>query len=362
MPALVGGFGNNTKFTILSIYNELQFYQSSQVLNIKNGQIPTSTTTFIDQKKSELSKNHNVKSQLGPYLAGLIEGDGTFAVHDTKSTANKYKPMILVVFKSADLPLAQYLQNITKSGTVYLKPNRGYVLWQIQDIVGVYNIVNIINGYMRTPKIEALHRTINWINDYIKNNEKSKLPSTQLILSKIKPVECKHLSEATIDSNAWLSGFTDADGNFSINIHKRSNKNLTRVQLYYRLEIRQNYHRLDLEGNKVSYFSIMSILGTYFGVNVISKSRIVKEKQYYSFTIIAHNKNSLLKVTEYFNKFPLLSSKYLDYKDWEYVLNLQKANSFTTSYLDKALNISKNFNSTRTVYNWEHLNNCYLNQ
>ena len=73
--------------------------------------------------------------------------------------------MIIIVFKLADLPLAEYLQELTNSGTVYRKSERGYVLWQIQDIIGVYTIVNIINGYMRTPKIEALHRAIFWYKD-----------------------------------------------------------------------------------------------------------------------------------------------------------------------------------------------------
>jgi len=35
---------------------------------------------------------------------------------------------------------------------------------------------------MRTPKIESLHLTINWIHDYINNN--SKLTKIQNILSK----------------------------------------------------------------------------------------------------------------------------------------------------------------------------------
>lgn len=103
---------------------------------------------------------------------------------------------------------------------------------------------------MRTPKIEALHRTISWLNLYIEQNRDSKFKVTKSILSQIKPLEIKPLDNSSIDSNAWLSGFTDADGNFSINIHQRKNKNLTRVQLFYRLELRQNYHRLDSEEKK----------------------------------------------------------------------------------------------------------------
>ena len=339
MPALVGGFGN---IKIKNYENKFKYNLKKYTMSHKNVE--------------------KVNFNLGPYLAGLIEGDGTFAIHDKQSTAKKYRPMIIIVFKKADLPVAKYLQNLTQCGTVYLKQNRGYVLWQIQDIVGVYTIISIINGYMRTPKIEALHRAIHWYNNYIINNKESKLPSTKSILSKINPLEIKPLDNSNIDSNAWLTGFTDADGNFSINIQLRSNKNLTRVQLFYRLEIRQSYHRSESEENKVSYYKIMSILSEYLAVNVFSRNRIIKDRHFYSYIVMAHNKNSKLKLIEYFNKYPLISSKYLDYLDWLHIFNLQQTHSLTTLYLEEAIKIRKNFNSTRTTYTWDHLNNCYLSK
>lgn len=321
------------------------------------------TVGVVDIKK--------LKSQIGSYLAGLIEGDGTIAVHNPKSNSTKFSPKIIIVFKKADLPLAKFLQNLTKCGQILIKPERGYVLWQIQDIVSVYTIISIINGFMRTPKIEALKRTIDWINNYILINNKNEklllLPtkygrsstygSTKLILNNISMLEFKPLDDSPIDSNAWLSGFTDADGNFSINIHKRTNKNSTRVQLYYRLEVNQNYHKLDTEGNKVSFFPIMSKIGLFLGVTVYSRSRVIKDKIYYSFIIVSHNKLSNSKICDYFNKYPLLSSKFLDYKDWNHILNLQNFNKTTTSYLDKAIKIKTDFNKTRTTFIWDHLHN-----
>jgi hypothetical protein len=100
----------------------------------------------------------------------------------------------------------------------------------------------------------------------------------------------------------------------------------------------------------------MSKIGLYLCVTVYTKSRLINNKIYHSYTVIAHNRNSYSKLIEYFNKYPLLSSKYLDFKDWESVLELQKSNKLTTLYLDKAIQIRKNFNSTRTSYNWDHLN------
>lgn len=360
MPGLVGGFG---KLNILSFNKNNNFNLFN--LSIKNNckkSVSISSLDLTNNFKKEIDNKSNryIPNQLGPYLAGLIEGDGTFAIHNTNSTQTKYRPMIIIVFKKADLPLAQFLQNLTNCGKVYIKAERGYVLWQIHDIVGVYTIISIINGYMRTPKVEALDRTINWINNYISNNQDSKLPKTKLIISQINKLEKKDLDNSSIDSNAWLAGFSDADANFSINIHQRSNRNSTRVQLFYRLEIRENYHRLDLDGKQVSYFPIMSQISIYLGTSVLSRIRIQGDKQYYSFIVMAANDFSRIKCREYFNNFPLLSSKYLDFLSWSYVLELQKSNSRVSSYLDKALEIRKDYNKNRTSYNWDQLENCYL--
>ena len=94
--------------------------------------------------------------------------------------------MIIIVFKKDDLPLANYLNNITNCGTIQLKSNRGYVLWQISDIVGVYTVVNLINGNMRTPKLEALNRTIDWINEYIENNKNITIKNNNKNINKNK--------------------------------------------------------------------------------------------------------------------------------------------------------------------------------
>src|SRR5579872_3266187 len=156
MPGLVGGFGNKSSimFFISNNYNKLnktliKFY-STLNSNSKDNSI-----------EFQLNKTLINNSKLRSYLAGLIEGGGTFAIHDKNSKAKKYRPMIIIVFNINDLPLADYLQKTINCGKVYKKPNRGYVLWQIQDIVSVFKIITLINGYMRTPKIEALHRTIN---------------------------------------------------------------------------------------------------------------------------------------------------------------------------------------------------------
>ena len=140
MPGLVGGFGKNNYFS-LSIFDAYASLSSTFIKKDTNATPDTYKATLpkgvgllekvkrnSNTRSKPLNKLKKSSTQLGPYLAGLIEGDGTFAIHDKDSTVKKYNPVIIIVFKKADLPLANYLQKLTNSGRVYIKPERGYVL------------------------------------------------------------------------------------------------------------------------------------------------------------------------------------------------------------------------------------------
>ena len=90
------------------------------------------------------------------------------------------------------------------------------------------------------------------------------------------------------------------------------------------MEIRHTYNILDNNGEQVSFFAIISKLANYFSTNVLSRKRIVENKDFFSFIVMSASKSSLIKTSDYFNKYPLLSSKFLDYKSWLYILELQK--------------------------------------
>jgi len=95
MPALIGGFGK--------IKSNVQI-----------------------QKYTESKTEKRLK--IGAYLAGLIEADGSFAIHDKDSKAKKYSPKILIVFSLNDSPLAEKLMSITKVGKLYNKSQQGCII------------------------------------------------------------------------------------------------------------------------------------------------------------------------------------------------------------------------------------------
>jgi len=321
MPALIGGFG---KIKI----NTIKRY-------------------FSVETESNIESESDLRSKLGPYLAGLIEADGSIAVHNKDSNAKKYRPKILVVFSTADEPLSKKLASITNAGKVYNKNNAGCVIWHLQKTEDVLKIINIINGYMRTPKIEALHRAINWFNEFDNCS-----------------INCLGLDQSSIDSNAWLAGFADGDGNFSItltNRKKRGQITSKRLQAFFRLEIRQTYHRdAPVEQGGTSYFTVLSKVATYLGVSLLSRTREQKDKVFYSFMVISHSTASHAKVTSYFDRFPLYSSKYLAYKDWSYVVEqtrLRAGKVLTQKEISDVERVKAQFNSKRKTFDFSHLEN-----
>jgi len=115
---LSGGFGNiNTGF----MFYIVQYFKHINELNKR--------TILESLNNPQTSLKIKELQGYGPYLAGLIEGDGTFAIRDPNNLeVSHYNPYIIVAFKVADLPLAQHLCTITGCGTVRVFKDRNYVL------------------------------------------------------------------------------------------------------------------------------------------------------------------------------------------------------------------------------------------
>jgi hypothetical protein len=247
--------------------------------------------------ESNVKTESKLRSKIGPYLAGLIEADGSIAVHDKDSNAQKYRPKILVVFSLADKPLANKLASITNAGAVYVKKNTGYVLWQIQKIEDVIKIINIINGYMRTPKIEALHRAINWFNEFYNYS-----------------IDCLGLDLSPIDSNAWLAGFTTSNSSFIISApHTR----VLKYKLLVNFVIPNNERE---EWYSSVYFLLFSKISEYLNTSFISKTKHSNNIKY-TFIIFVYLPQSQERLIKYFSEFPLLGKIYQDYEHWCEILS-----------------------------------------
>lgn len=91
---------------------------------------------------------------------------------------------------------------------------------------------------MRTPKIEALYRLIDWLNAkssaLVENSKITKLG----------------LDKSSLGNNPWLTGFLEADGNFYCSFELDSDGIAKIVKSYMRVSQKQLYKTSsDLEMN-----------------------------------------------------------------------------------------------------------------
>lgn len=388
MPITMGAFANIKNNNDINKFNKMYNYSNNNKYN------------FITDKK-----------ELGSYLAGLIEGDGTITVHNNISK-NRYSPMISIVFTSQDKPIIEYLitniiylynLNSKEFGIIQDKSKHGnYIIWQINKIEEVYILISLINGYFRTPKIIKLYEAINWINLYIINyhdniknldetygfNKINKLKIMKII-NNIDFIDIKSIDDSSLDTNNWLSGFTDADGYFAININNRKNRNPS-VNLSFRIKIQQNWssfiknnknHEINdnivnlkiINRNKIyeykninlSYHNNMVKIAEFFNSNVFSRKTNKKLgnssefKIYYSYEVAVSRLDNQLLVQKYFNNHKLLSSKFNNFNDWSKVLNC--IYSYNSRINEDCIKLSRqiilNYNNTRKTFYWDHLFN-----
>jgi len=136
---------------ILYFLSKFQILTSSPFLRSNN-------LNLLDKLKS----HNNINPNFSSYLAGLIEGDDSIIVPKTeRSLKGKLNyPSVQITFDLRDLPLAIIIQQKLRYGSLQRKKGVNAYVLTINNFEGIILIVNIINGYMRTPKIISFHKLI----------------------------------------------------------------------------------------------------------------------------------------------------------------------------------------------------------
>ena len=279
---------------------------AGNILYIKNGTSETirdgvvvnleNVKRISDHVPKHLKPLNN--EQLGYYLAGIIDGDGHFS---------KAQQLVLV-FSSSDAFLAYYLKEKLGYGSVKKVKDKNAYLLVVANKKGILNVLNLINGKLRTE-----HR-VNQVVNNILNNTKYK----------------DHNINFTMDSsrnfdNHWLAGFSDADASFQIKIIKRVTKNKPEIRLNFQID-----QKKDL---------LLIMIKDYLGGNI--GYRKSQDTYYYGSTSYGSAKN----VVEYFDKYHIQSRKHLSYLRWRKVYRLiQDREHLTEKGLFKILTIKSLLN------------------
>lgn len=228
------------------------------------------------------SSNNNYK--FISYLTGLIEGDGTIIVPKTeRSSKGKLNyPSIQIVFHLKDLPLALLIQKNLGFGSLIRKKGVNAYILYINDQKGILNLVHLLNGNMKTPKINSLYKLIDWLNNKNTNLNLTKLP----------------LNKDSLKNDAWLSGMIESDGHFSV----RTTHSLTGK--YSKIECKFEFHQLYKDEWSDSGKSIVLKIANFLEI----KDYSFKQKElskFLKFTIKTQNIISNDVLIDYLTKYPL---------------------------------------------------------
>lgn len=267
------------------------------------------------------------------YLAGLIEGDGSIIVpNQARSKKNKKNyPSVQICFNLKDLPLCLTLQKILGCGSVHRKKGVNAYIYTINSNQGLIYLLSLVNGYMRSQKIYDLWKLIDWLN-----NEKNdrRIPKYER-------------DESSLLSNAWLSGFIEADGHFAVRA--------TRVQ--FKIECKFELVQSIVDHNNRSSKSLLEKIGNTLNCSV-KMTRQTKPKPEYRVRTTNVQGNTVLE--EYLKEYPLFGSKFLDFQDWSIVLDFFKRKVDKKKiFYDQILQIKSGMNQNRKDLQWNHLNNFY---
>lgn len=276
------------------------------------------------------SKNNFIK-----YLTGLIEGDGTIIVPKSERSpkGSLYYPSIQINFHLKDLPLALLVQKNLGFGSLIRKKGINAYTLYINDEKGIIKTVKLLNGNMRTPKINSLYKLIDWLN----------YKNSNLNLIKLA------LNTNSLKNDAWLSGMIESDGHFILR-STMTGKN-PKIECKFELCQRQKDH---LGYNNEQFLANIANL-----LNV-SLKEIRENTVNPQYRIRTTSLDSNLKLVSYLNEFPLFGSKYLDYVNWKEILNLFNPRfKYSEENKEKVLNIKSEMNDNRTIFIWDHLNKFY---
>lgn len=220
------------------------------------------------------SNSLNFNSDFKYWFIGFTEGDGSFIIN--KNGYLEFK----VTQSSINAQILFYIKKELRFGSVSVQDKKNKTHhFRVRDQKGILKLIHIFNGNLLTERKNNQFKL--WLEAF------NKAYNTDIKL-------IQNSNYPTLD-NAWLSGFSDSEGCFTVSVVKRS-------ETYNQVHVR---YILSQKGELELMTKIAEMLN--------GKVSHLKSYNGYNMTV---NLSKLSKVISYFNKYSLKTKKYIDYFNW----------------------------------------------
>lgn len=271
---------------------------------------------FGSVSTSETIRKMSVKSKSkAPFwflewFVGFVEGDGCFAV-DTKNKR------LFFQIRQKDPKVLHYIKGYFGFGGVNLA-SEGYYTYVVSAQKDILVLINIFNGALVFEKTN--NKFIDWLNSF------------NMWFSSSNPIPYKGQGSFTGLQNAWLCGFTDADGSFGFTISAdKSRKYGCRVRSYWYVD--QSLARNDLEIMQAVLgmgFVELAPVGltplrvgeTFVEKKALSASNFTPSQPDQAYRLKVMSINDCLLLLDYFSTYkPLTTTRAVQFIRWKRVVS-----------------------------------------
>lgn len=233
------------------------------------------------------------------WLIGFAEGDGSFLITNQSKSLGKHKIIFLMGQHTKDIQVLEYIQDQLGFGRIEQSAQNMH-RYIVSDIPHISCLLLLFNGSIVMPKF--YHRFCIVLKKYNqrRNNPAATKASNLPAITIIKQLEKPALT------NAWLSGFTNAEGCFFCNYQTKSAKTRSGWKIVF--SIGQKYEQNSL---------VLHHIAEVFNAGKVKSSPSAGE-DFWSFSITNLKQN--LIIINYFNTFPLQSKKRKSFEKWVSIL------------------------------------------
>jgi len=296
----------------------------------------------------------NINEKLDPmWVTGIVDAEGNFSINYNEKT-DKFSAIFKVTQKSTSLNMLVALKNFFNCGNIVIdnRETDGYKfnVSKLSDLIDIiiphfdkYPLVGSKHlDFLSFKKAILLRKSVAG-SEGVKNKDKILFYKNSMNKKRSYEERWNYLNKLSFNLHpAWVQAFVDGEGCFQCRIADTVSRNSAYISVNPTLEIAQNSH--DVE--------VLNAIKEYFGVGYLKPKYDIKDlnesKKSRRVNRLIINQEEI--VINFFDKYPLLTSKNLDYSDWKLIIELKKKNLHRTPEgKQEMLNIKLGMNSNRLL-------------